>query len=146
MIRAAKTMYRASKALLVWVNLLFTVNLSVLAMLFIFPTELTWVAFLLGFGVGILPNIVFVLKNHGVGYFMSVTHVLGWTPLQVYLLVRVFSDNRGPALNAEHDGLLFWWVVLLLVMNGISLVFDYRDALRWLRGNRSILFEGAFES
>jgi len=56
-------------------------------------------------------------------------HVLIWTPLVLFL---IFARPQG---SAAYN--IYLWI--LLIVNLISLVFDYKDLFRWLGGARSVL-------
>jgi len=140
MITAMRSIWDESKGLFVWVNILFTINVSSGLMAWLYPQDVTKLAALLALVVGILPGFIFVNTRRGVGYFMSIPHLIGWIPLQVYLLLRLSSDLAGPQLGAS-SGVVFYWAVALFVVNMVSLPFDVRDSWRWVKGQRGVLFQ-----
>ncbi len=78
----------------------------------------------------LLSNYPVMLACRGMGRLLSVPHLLIWGPLQVALLYRLASGSPEPVE--------FGFMILVLVVNGISLVFDTMDTLRWLRGEREV--------
>jgi len=78
--------------------------------------------------IGMAPNIPIILKERGVSKAMAIPHLLPWTILVIIILFF------RPAASGSYAVFL----VVLLVINLISLVFDYRDALAWLKGDRAI--------
>lgn len=79
----------------------------------------------------LLTNVPIMLHARGMSRLMSVPHLIAWIPLVPYLVARLVF--KMPVINAE--------VLLasaLVVVNGISLVFDMMDTMRWLCGRREI--------
>jgi len=92
-----------------------------------------WVAFLAV--VGMLPNIPIMLIDRGVSKQMSVPHVLVWTLLCV-LIVWLLQGHFGGTHRLPEQYTYF--LIVLLVIDVISLAFDFRDSLQWWRGDRAI--------
>jgi len=109
-----------------------------------------WLAFILGpanFGIlffldqpgsgliailifgGMLLGVIPLIMYRGLTLLIGVGHVLLWTPLVLYL---IFARPEG----SETYNTYLW---ILLIVNLISLVFDYNDLARWLGGARSVL-------
>lgn len=79
----------------------------------------------------VLTNVPIMLHQRGMSRLMSVPHLIAWLALLPYLAARlVFGAPLG---NAE--ALL---AITLIVVNGISLVFDTLDTWRWLCRKRDI--------
>jgi hypothetical protein len=103
------------------------------------PVNLAALAFLNApFGVliavlaigGMLPNLFIMLKERGVSRLMSIPHVVVWTPLVVLLAwVLATQDLSSGAAT---------FFAVLLVVDVISLVFDFVDSAKWLKGAREI--------
>ncbi|MDX1558978.1 MAG: hypothetical protein R3193_08735 [Marinobacter sp.] len=75
-------------------------------------------------------NYPIMLASRGMSRLLSVPHLLIWVPLELALVDRVFTkDLQGPEL---------YLVLAVLLMNGISLVFDFHDSWRWIRGEREV--------
>jgi hypothetical protein len=64
---------------------------------------------------------------------LSIPHLIAWGPLQIYLLVLMADSG----FRAEAGALELGLALLLLVINGISLVFDVIDSAKWLTGDRA---------
>lgn len=80
-----------------------------------------WVA---GLAVGALAvNSAVLVVERGLSKAMALPHLLIWTPLVLWL-----------ALMGDKSAYLW----LLLAVDGLSLAFDYPDALKWLRGDRAV--------
>lgn len=110
--------------LLAWIGWLGLVNAAGLA--FLREIEARWVLAALT-GSFLLMSALY----HFSGYnrFLGLGHVLFWTPLVLYLYRRL-SRMVGPRLYET-------WIRVLLATNGVSLVIDYVDVLRYLMGDRT---------
>lgn len=76
-------------------------------------------------------NVPLMLSQRGMSRLLSVPHLLAWTPLVAMLAARLlFAKDMTPAETVL--------ATVLLVVNGISLLFDTVDAWRWLCGQREI--------
>src|SRR5688572_3494721 len=69
----------------------------------------------------------------GISYFLSLPHLLLWTPLVVYFCGQL---RHG---HIPVESLFGIWSLLLVATCIISLVFDGRDFTRWLLGERAIM-------
>jgi hypothetical protein len=82
----------------------------------------------------VATNLPIMWIERGMSRLMSLPHLAIWGPLQCLLLLRwagrVGPESLGPVEQA--------FVLMLLVVNGISLVFDALDSWRWLHGERSV--------
>lgn len=107
-----------------WIGWLALVNLS--AIFFFAEIEARWV--LAAFGASAL-TMFGLYELVGYARLLGLAHVLFWTPLVIYLYRRL-SNLVGPPLLER-------WLRLLLATNGLSLVIDYVDVLRYLLGERS---------
>ncbi len=101
-----------------------------LAPLFFVDHERGWLIAGLSIG-GMLLNVPIVLVERGLSRLMALPHILLWTPLVLACLLLL-------ALGVESVGYarLLW---ILVVTDIVSLLFDYSDFIRWLRGDRKIL-------
>lgn len=79
---------------------------------------------------GMAPNLLVMVKERGFSKTMTWSHLFIWTPL-VAILIWLLMQVGLPDGYAR-----FLW--LLLAVDVISLGFDYPDALKWLRGDRSV--------
>ena len=88
-----------------------------------------WVT-VLGAGA-IFLNIVPVLLNGGASKVLAIPHVICWVPLEIILLRRLISED----LTVGE----WWFAIAVVVINGISLGFDFYDTAEWWRGNRKVV-------
>ncbi|PVY77385.1 hypothetical protein C8D92_10370 [Tamilnaduibacter salinus] len=79
----------------------------------------------------VMTNIPIMLACRGMSRLMSLPHLIAWIPLEAYLLVRLTTTGY---VDATETSL----AALLLIINGISLVFDTVDSIRWCRGEREV--------
>jgi hypothetical protein len=82
----------------------------------------------------VATNLPIMWVERGMSRLMAVPHLVIWGPLQAALLLRL-AQRVGPVPFESHERL---YVVLLLVVNGISLAFDALDTVRWVRGERAV--------
>jgi len=78
--------------------------------------------------VGMLLNIPVMIYDRGVSKLMSIPHLLPWSALVVVILF-FRPDATG------IYGVFLWGI---LIINLISLTFDYVDAWKWIKGDRAI--------
>ena len=84
--------------------------------------------------VVVTTNLPIMWVAAGMTRAMSLPHLLAWIPLQIALLLRVLGmAGAEPPSRAE-----LVLAVVLLVVNGMSLVFDVLDSWRWLKGEREV--------
>ncbi|WP_152544583.1 hypothetical protein [Actibacterium mucosum] len=79
---------------------------------------------------GMLPNLVIMGAERGLSKLMALPHLIMWTPLVAYLAYLLSTG----AANSGYGALL--WAVLII--NVISLAFDFPDFVKWRRGDRAI--------
>ena len=132
-------MFQLPKWVFVWVNILFTLNMLALVMLFVAPHPVvTATAILLPVAIG--PNFWMLWQDRGVSNRMSIPHLVGWIPQIGIAGLWLFSDVLGPRLQAETDGsLLYYWTLSVFVVNIISVLFDINDTRKWFSGERDVL-------
>lgn len=104
--------------------ILVPVNLATLA--FLSEPHGTLVA-LLAVG-GLVLGSVIMFWCRGFSRLISLGHLVTWSPLVVFLVLRAPAGGDGYSV----------FLVLLLVVNVISLVFDVSDIWRWWRGERNV--------
>lgn len=78
--------------------------------------------------LGMLFNLPIMIRERGLSRAMAFPHILFWTPMVLVLVSAL--ETVGGTFSA------YLW--LLLIVNLISLTFDFVDARRWLRGDRAI--------
>ncbi|MBV1866207.1 MAG: hypothetical protein KUG74_17475 [Rhodobacteraceae bacterium] len=107
----------------IWVAfILAPVNMASLA--FLSEPSGLWIAFLAN--IAMMMNMPVMLYDRGFSKLMALPHLLPWTILVIWLVAArpIGSDIYNSYLS------------VLLVINTISLLFDYPDALHWKRGDR----------
>ena len=115
----------------IWVGgLLVPVNAASFALLDTWSGRATAVAALLV----VLSNVPIMLQARGMTKLMSLPHLFIWGPLQVLLIWHLRPIFGGEVVSAtEHV-----YGLLVVAVNGISLVFDAMDSWRWLKGDRGV--------
>ena len=78
----------------------------------------------------LLVNGPIILMQQGWGKLLALPHLIVWIPLLTFVLVR-FAD---PDVSSTE----FYYGVALLMVNGISVVFDIADTWRWVKGERAV--------
>lgn len=86
----------------------------------------TWIA-ILALG-GMLPNLPILAYERGFSKLLAIPHLISWT-----LLVGLVLLARPEAFGIYKG---YIWVVL--VIDTISLFFDYSDAFKWITGQRKV--------
>ena len=69
----------------------------------------------------------------GMNKVLSIPHLIAWGPLEIYLLMLLANSD----FRAEASSMELGLAALLLVINGISLVFDVMDSAKWMAGDRT---------
>lgn len=80
----------------------------------------------------VATNIPIMLMESGMSKLMSLPHLLAWIPLQIALIARL----ADPAALLPAGEQVFVGAVLLV--NGVSLVFDAMDSWHWFCGDHAI--------
>jgi hypothetical protein len=75
----------------------------------------------------------------GLTRLLGLAHLIPWTPLVVYLVLRLTGDAVGPQVGPATHGNLYPWVLVLLIAVTTCLAFDIYDVVRWIRGERFVL-------
>lgn len=82
----------------------------------------------------VATNIPIMLCERGMSKLMAMPHLLVWGPLQLALVLRLVDHAGSPPVTAIEQT----YAVVLVVVNGASLIFDAVDSWRWLRGDRAV--------
>ena len=82
----------------------------------------------------VATNVPIMLIEGGMSRLMAIPHLFAWIPLSMFILGRFLNLMGGPPMSKQE--LVF--AILLLIVNGISLIFDTIDTVRWCRGDRDI--------
>jgi len=83
----------------------------------------------------VVTNVPIALYSQGMTKLMALPHLI-WIPLEIYIINRLLSGVIGSGTP------LFYYVWLVLVVNGISLYFDIVDGWKWLKGDRAVPMPG----
>ncbi len=121
--------YKSFRALPLWVQvwmLAWLVPVNLASLYFLSEPLGVWIALLAILGMA--PNVLIVLRERGFSKLMALPHILPWTAL---VAIVVLARPEQPALYVGY-------LVLLAATNFISLLFDYPDAIKWLRGDRAV--------
>lgn len=82
--------------------------------------------------IAMMLNMPVMLYDRGFSKMMALPHLLPWT-----ILVGILIFAR-PEATGVYDTYLY----VLLGVNVISLLFDFPDAVKWIRGARAIAGRG----
>lgn len=106
----------------IWIFWLIVINTA--GIFFLRHPEARWV---LAAWVGSIALTTLLFEVNGYNRLLSLSHVVCWTPLLVYL------HRRRPKISGESlfDG----WVRTLFLSNVLALVIDYVDVVRYLLGD-----------
>lgn len=78
---------------------------------------------------GMLPNMPIIFYERGFSKLMALPHIVIWTPLCVVIVTQLSGSASGAYAS---------FLIALLVIDLVSLGFDYPDFVKWLRGDRAI--------
>lgn len=112
----------------IWV-IVILVPANLLPLAFVSEPYGLWVA-VLSVG-GMMPNLPIMLMERGLSKRMALPHVVIWTPLVVLIGWLLLSDQ---ILNDGYR----WMLIALLIVDLVSLAFDYVDAAKWRAGDRDV--------
>lgn len=80
--------------------------------------------------IGMILNLPIILVQRGMSKMMSLPHIPPWTLLVILLVVQ--RPAGGPDSYQS-------FLTILLVVDCISLAFDYVDGWKWWKGDRGIV-------
>ncbi|MEQ9547996.1 MAG: hypothetical protein RIK85_18495 [Marinobacter sp.] len=123
--------WRSFRSLPLWVQvwvagILVPVNAA--AFLFLDTAAGYWTA--VAAALVLASNYPIMLGCRGMSRLMSLPHLAIWGPLQVFLLYCLAV--------ADLAYTEFGFIVVVVVVNGVSLVFDAVDSWRWCAGEREV--------
>lgn len=123
--------WNSFRALPIWVQIWVILILVPINMggLFFLDTPQGRIAALLGIG-GMLPNLIIVWMQRGFSNAMAFPHLPMWTPLVIWLAWTLST--------AQPTGALGIYLMVLLLIDIVSLAFDYSDAWKWWQGDRAV--------
>lgn len=124
-----KQIWTSFRSLPAWVQfwvaiILVPVNMASL----LFINEPMGLLFIFLANIAMIMNLPVMLFDRGFSKAMALPHLIPWT-----ILVGILLLNRPEASGNYHI-----YLTVLLVVDLISLAFDYPDAIKWLRGDRSV--------
>jgi hypothetical protein len=109
----------------VWVaGILMPINIA--SLFFLSEPMGMWVAVLANFAM--LPNLPLMVYERGLSKGMALPHLLPWS----ILVALILYDAPDPA---SQYGMYLW---ALAGINSLSLLFDFPDAIKWLKGDRAV--------
>lgn len=117
------------RAMPLWVQLwvaVILVPVNMLSLAFITEPLGLWVALLAN--IAVLANLPVMLRDRGFSRAMALLHLIPWTILVALLIFA----------RPEAGGLYATYLTVLLVTDAVSLLFDYPDAVKYLRGDRRV--------
>lgn len=80
---------------------------------------------------GMLPNVPIIWFQRGFSRVMAFPHLPIWTPLVIWL-AWVFATN-------PPEGTIRTYFIVLLIVDTISLAFDYLDVFKYVKGDRAVV-------
>ncbi len=108
-----------------WIGLLIVANLAgPLVFLGSREAQAVLAAFLLAAGIQMT---LFYFK--GFVRLLGIGHIIAWVPLLAWLWTRLGALDSGTPFGQ--------WILAVLVLNGISLVIDLVDVVRYAAGERT---------
>ncbi len=119
--------WKSFRSLPMWVQLwvaIILVPVNMASLYFISEPYGLWIAFLAN--IAMMLNTPVMLYDRGFSKLMAFPHLLPWTILVGWI---IFARPVG---TGNYDT----YLTVLLVVNLISLAFDYPDAGKWVRGDR----------
>lgn len=135
LINRLQLIWHSYRSLPLWVQIWvggILVPVNALSFLLLHSPTGQWAAWAALFVVG--TNVPIMWMEHGMSKLMSVPHLIAWLPLQVALLARLVGHLGATPLQPFEMPL----ILALLATNGISLVFDAIDSVRWIKGDRAV--------
>lgn len=123
--------WRSFRAMPLWVQVwvgLILVPVNAASILFWQEPFGLWIA-LLAISAMML-NLPIMLVERGFSKAMALPHVVIWVPLVIGVAGLLLQDGISGAYAI--------FLMILLLTDVISLLFDFKDAWAWLRGDREI--------
>lgn len=81
----------------------------------------------------VATNVPLMWRYGGMNKVLSIPHLFAWVPLTLYLVLLLADDSYRSGMSGGETIM----VSLLLAINGISLMFDVVDAIKWIKGDRA---------
>ena len=120
--------YHSFRAMPIWVQIwvlgiLVPVNMT--SLLFVFEPGGILIAFLAN--IAMMMNLPVMIKDRGFSKMMALPHLIPWAILVAILVVA------PPVAEGNYAS----YLKVLLIVDLISLGFDFPDAVKWKRGDRA---------
>jgi hypothetical protein len=110
----------------IWLFCLITVNFFIPVFFYhSLEAQLTIVAFFFGGMLGMI-----LVKIQGFTRLLGLMHI-PWIPLVFYLIGQLNSYSFSQPMGL--------WIRGVIILNGISLVIDFVDVVRYMRGERKVI-------
>ena len=81
--------------------------------------------------IGNLITMTTMYEYFGYTRILGLSHVIWWTPLIIFLLMRLPQIEKGKRVRT--------WILILIATNTASLIIDYIDVIRYILGERDIM-------
>lgn len=125
----AEMLYQQPDILRYWIRWLGVMNM--VCILFVWKhTQARWAAVAMLFVVAANVPIAMAL---GLVKALAIPHLFAWVPLVAYLAMQV---REGKLQTKSIFGV---WVLTLMVTNTVSIIFDIRDTVEYIAGDRGIV-------
>ena len=125
----AAMLYEQPNVLKYWVRWLGVTNMACIFFVWEY-TQARWVGVAMLFVL--LANIPIGMAL-GLVKALAIPHLFAWIPLLVYLLIQVRNGQ------IDLKSIFGVWVLVLIVTNTISVIFDVRDTVEYIAGDRGIV-------
>ncbi|MDX2019038.1 MAG: hypothetical protein SF187_02265 [Deltaproteobacteria bacterium] len=70
-----------------------------------------------------------VFARLGFVRLLGLGHIVGWLPLNIFLLGRLDDVAGG----------MHTWIITIIILNGMSLMIDVVDVFRYIAGDRHVM-------
>ena len=125
----AEMLYQQPDILKYWIRWLGVMNMA--CIFFVWKHyQARWVA--VAMLIVIAANVPIAMAL-GLVKALAIPHLFAWIPLVVYLAMQV---RKGKVQTKSIFGI---WVLMLMVTNTVSIIFDIRDTVEYIAGDRGIV-------
>ena len=123
-------LYQSFLSLPVWVKIWMLgilIPVNMIGLLFLGHEVGVWIA-ILGLA-GMIPNLFVMYFEKAFSKTMAVSHIIPWTALVIYLGLKL-------AKGEVPEGNIYYAVWAVLIVDSISLLFDYKETREWFQERR----------
>lgn len=125
----AEMLYQQPNVLKYWIRWLGIMNMACL--FFVWKhKQARWVA--VSMFIVLIANIPIGMAL-GLVKALAIPHLFAWIPLIAYLIIQVRNGQ------VDLKSIFGVWVIVLIVTNTISVIFDIRDTIEYIAGDRGIV-------